>query len=193
MTPRRTSGQPSITVGQTIAQIHSIAGLANLAVKNADDARNHLFTKGWITPRETIALEVLARVLFATVVDTSKLPQTASMAIASVAYLLTEKLETGILENATNHLTLHIKDTLDSITSDLHVKLDQHIQNIAEAAQKQTDLTDKLTKTQEKLEETTQKAATTTRTYSQVAVAPPTLTLLRFDHVALQKHKNIDI
>ena len=129
-----------------------------------------------MAPGETIALENMARVLFAAIVDTPKIPQALSTTIASVAYLLTEKMEGGIMENMANHISLHIKDTLDSLTSDLHVRLDQHVQAMSATAQNQSTLTDKLVQAQEKLEETTQKALTTTKTYSQVAATIPTMT-----------------
>ena len=146
----------------------------NRAVKNATEAKNHLFSKGWIAPGEIVALEVLARVLFAIVTDTSKLPQSASTTITSVAYLLTKKMKEGIMEDMANHISLHIKDTLDSLTSDLHTKLDHHIQTANKTAQHQSTLTAKLIQAQEKLNKTTQKVVTTTRTYSQVAATAVT-------------------
>ena len=158
-----------------MSQVHELATNANGAVKNALEARNHLFTKGWVAPGETIALETLARVLFATIVNTQKMPQAASTNIAAVAHLLTERLETGIMEDMANHISIHIKDTLDSLTSDMHVKLGQHIQTANETAQSQIALTEKLIQAQEKLEETTQKAITSTKSYSQVAASAPTM------------------
>ena len=56
----------------------------------------------------------------------------------------------------------------------MHIKLDQHIQQIVETTQAQTTLTEKLTKAQEQMDETAQKVITTTRTYSQVAATTPT-------------------
>ena len=152
------SKQPTITTGLTVAQVHKIASSVNPAVKNATEAKSFLASKGWIAPGDPVSMDVLAKALFATVVHSSKLPQATSTTIASIAYLLTEKQEDGILENLTNTISLHIKDTLDSITSDMHVKLDQHIQQITETAQTQTTLTDKLIKAQEHLEETAQKS-----------------------------------
>ena len=174
MSTRRSSGQTTITTNLEIGQIHNIASSVNAAVKNAVEAKSYLATKGWIAPGETASMDVLARVLFATMIHSKNLPQAASSSIAAVAYLLTAKQETGILENLTDHISLHIKDTIDSITSDLHVKLNQHIQAASETAKKQSDLTDKLIKTQEQLEESTNKVLATPRTYSQVAAAAPT-------------------
>ena len=71
----------------------------------------------------------------------------------------------------TNNISLHIKDTLDSLTSDLHVKLDQHIQATSETAQTQKELTENLIQAQKHLNKTTQKAISTTKTYSQAAAA----------------------
>lgn len=148
----------------------SIAG----AVKNAKEAKSHLRTKSWIAPGEQISYDVLARVLFAAVAA-EKIPQQASTVICSVAYLLTEKLEEGLLFDIADKISLHIKDTLDSLTSDLHVKLDQHVQAVNETAQSQATLTDKLLQAQKTLDETTQTALTNTKTYSQiVATGAPT-------------------
>lgn len=162
------------TTTQTLTQIHTTAQAVNGAVKNAMEARNHLFSKGWMAPGETVALEVLARILFAIITDGPKLPPAASTNILAVAHIITEKLEEGIMEKTANHVSLHIKDTLDSLTSDLHIRLDQHIQAASETTQTQKALTEKLIKAQEHLDETTQKAVTTARTYSQVAATAPT-------------------
>ena len=167
---------PTIMTGLSIGQVHHIAGSVNAAVKNATEAEKYLAGKGWMAPGESPSLDILARVLFATMVHSKNLPQPVSTSIAAVAYLLTTKQEEGLLEKLTDTITLHIKDTLDSVTSDLHVKLDQHIQAISDATQTQSDLTDKLAKTQETLEEIAQKAITTTKTYSQVAATTSTFT-----------------
>lgn len=177
MNSRKSSSQPAITTTQPLTQVHATASAVNGAVKNALEARNHLFSKGWIAPGEMIALEVLARVLFATIVDLLRIPQATSTNMAAVAYLLTEKMEEGIMENMANHISLHIKDTLNLLTSNLHIKLDQHIKAASETVQTQTMLTEKLIKAQEHLNETTQKAITTTRTYSQVAATTPTMNI----------------
>lgn len=129
-----------------------------------------------MSPGETIAIETLARVLFAIIIDGPKIPQAASTNILAVAHLLNEKLENGIMENMANNISLHIKDTLDSLTSDLHVKLDQHIQSASETAQAQKELTENLIQAQKHLDETTQKAISTTKTYSQAAATIPTTT-----------------
>ena len=55
-----------------------------------------------MSPGETIAIEKLARVLFAIVIDGPKIPQAASTNVLAVAHLLTEKLENGIIENMAN-------------------------------------------------------------------------------------------
>ena len=170
------SKAPTITTGLSIGQVHHIAGSVNAAVKNATEAEKYLAGKGWMAPGESPTLDILARVLFATMVHSKNLPWPASTSIAAVTYLLTAKQEEGLLERLTDITTLHIKDTLDSVMSNLHVKLDQHIKSIGDAAQIQNDLTNKLAKTQETLEETAQKAITTTKTYSQVAATTPTFT-----------------
>ena len=170
------SRQPTITTGLSISQVHTIAGSINTAVKNVMEAKSFLASKGWMAPGESASMDVLAKVLFAAMVHSAKLSPSMSTTIASVAYLLTAKQEEGLLEKLTDTISLHIKDTLDSITSDMHVKLDQHIQQIAETAQAQTTLTEKLTKAQEQMDKTAQKVITTTRTYSQVAATTPTHT-----------------
>ena len=164
--------QPTITTGMKNAEVFALANAVNPAVKNATEATTYLANKGWTAPGEIPSLEVLSRVLFAAVIH-SKLTTPISSTIAAVAYLLTEKQTIGIMENLVDNISLHIKDTLDSITTDMHVKLDQHIQAVNDTTQKQTDLTDKLLKAQEKMEETTRQAITTTKTYSQAAAAAP--------------------
>ena len=196
MNERRGSSQPIITRTQSLGQIHAIANSVSGAVKNASDAKGHLCAKGWIAPGETITQEVLARVLFATIVNATKLPQVVTADVTSVAYLLTEQMEEGILDKLANDISFHIKETPDSLTSDLHVKLGQHIQSANEAAQVQTSLTDKLIQAQEKMDETTLKAMTTTRTYSQVAATAPTYTPappppVSIDQVRLQNREEI--
>ena len=124
-----------------------------------------------MSPGKTIAIETLARVLFAIIVDGPKIPQAASTNILAVAHLLNEKLENGIMENMANNISLHIKDTLNSLTSDLHVKLDH-----SETAQTQKELTENLIQAQKHLDKTTQKAISTTKTYSQAAATIPTTT-----------------
>ena len=168
------SRQPTITTGLLMSQVHTIAGSVNTAVKNVTEAKSFLASKGWIALEEPASADVLVKVLFAAMVHAPKLPPVMSATIASVAYLLTEKQEEGLLEKSTDSISLHIKDTLDSITSDMHVKLDQHIQQVAETAQAQTVLTEKLVKAQEQMDEMTQKIITTTRMYSQVAATTPT-------------------
>ena len=176
MGSRRGSTQPAVTTAQTITQIHATAHTINGAVKNALEARNHLFSKGWMAPGEKVAIETLARVLFAMIIDGPKLSAAASTNILSVAHLLTKTLEEGILENMANNISFHIKDTLDLLTSDLHVRLDQHIQAANETAQSQKELTNNLIQAQKHLDETTQKAISTTKTYSQAAAVMPTMT-----------------
>ena len=110
-------------------------------------------------------LDTLARALFASIA-TKKIPPQVSVAISSVAYLLTKRVEKGILSDVTDRISTHIKDTLDSLTSDLHIKLDQHVKAANETAQSQATLTNKLLLVQKNLDETTQKALMNTKTYS---------------------------
>ena len=172
--------------------MQSIAG----AVKNVKEARGSLQTKGWITPGEKASLNVLARVLFASIA-TEKIPPGVSVAISSVAYLLTKRQEKGILFDMADKISLHIKDTLDSLTSDLHAKLDQHVQAVNETAQSQATLTDKLLLVQKNLDETTQKALTNTKTYSQIVATgtPNTQTTLpppvSFSQVQLRDREEV--
>lgn len=195
---RRSSSQQTITGTMPLIQVHSTMQSITSAVKNATEAKSHLATKGWSAPGERIALDVLTRILFAVIADTPRLHASASATIASVAYLLTETQQDGLLEDMANKISLHIKDTLDSITSDLHVKLDQHVQAVVETAQSQATLTDKLIKAQEKLDETTQKALTS-KTYSQVVASgtptvqttlPPQHHSHRSDYETVKKSKS---
>lgn len=161
MDQRRSSSQ-LVGPRQSIEQVHKTMQSIVSVVKNMKEVKSHLHTKGWVTLGETVSLEVTAKVLFATVANT-KLLQEASTVVMSVAYLLTNKLEEGILQGTANKISLHIKDMPDSITSDLHVKLDQHVQAVNEAAQSQATLTDKLMLAQEKLDEATEKTIMTSK------------------------------
>ena len=152
-----------ITKDRPIIQVHSMMQSITGAVKNTKEARGNLQTKGWIAPGEKASLDVLARVLFASI-TTEKIPARASTAISSVTYLLTEKQEKGILSDIADKISLHIKDTLDSLTTDLHAKLNQHVQAVNKTAQSQATLTDKLLLAQKNLDKTTQKALTNTKT-----------------------------
>ena len=135
------------------------------AVKNAKEARGSLQTKGWITLGEKASLDTLTRVLF-TSIAAEKIPPQVLVAISSVAYLLTKRVEKGILSDMTDRISTHIKDTLDLLTLDLHVKLDQHVKAANKTAQSQAALTDKLLLAQKNLDETTQKALMNTKIYS---------------------------
>ena len=190
------SKQPTITTGLSLDQVHTIASSVNTTVKNATEAKSYLASKGWIAPGVPASADVLAKVLFAAMIHSTKLTPVTSATIASVAYLPTVRQEEGMLEKLTDTISLHIKDTLDSITSNMHVKLDQHIQQITKTAQVQLTLTDKLVKAQEQLEETTQKAITTTRTYSQVAAttpahAPTPTPLTSLNRIRLQNREEV--
>ena len=123
MGSRRTSTQPTITTGMKNAEVFTLANAVNPTVKNATEATTYLANKGWTAPGKIPSLEVLSRVLFAVVIHL-KLPTPMSSTIAAVAYLLTEKQTIGIMENLVDHVSLHIKDTLNSITADMYIKLD---------------------------------------------------------------------
>ena len=152
------------------------------AVKNSDEARSHLISTGWVAPGEPFALETLARVLFAVVTNTPKLAPATATILTSVAYILTEEMETGTLASVADKISSHIKETISTLTTDLHDRLDQQVKAVTETAQSQATLTESLLKAQEKLDETTQNvlkktysqaaAAVTTPTYSQIPVPP---------------------
>lgn len=139
------------------------------AVKNAEDAKSHLTTTGWVAPGESFAMETLARVLFATVANIPKIPPAATTVLTSVAYILTEEMETGTVASVADKISAHIKDTIDTLTTNLHDRLDQQVKAVSETAQSQATLTESLLKAQEKLDETTQNVLK--KTYSQAAAA----------------------
>ena len=166
------------------------------AVKNATEAKNHLLATGWIAPGETAAPETLARVLFA-VIAKSKLSQSTATTLSSVAHIMTEQLEDGMLTDITDKISSHIKETISMLTTDLHDRLDQQVKAVTETAQSQATLTANLLKAQEKLEEATQTvmkksysqaaaAAVTTPTYTQTPTPP-----ISADQIRLRNREEI--
>ena len=166
------------------------------AVKNRSEARSHLLSTGWIAPEEPVALEALTRVLHAVIANT-KPPQPTMTILTSVAYILTEQMENGIIASITDKISLHINETFTTLTTDLHNRLNQQVKAATETTQSQAALTANLLKAQEKLEETTQNILK--KSYSQVAAAAattPTYTqtptpLVLADQVRLQNREEI--
>ena len=142
------------------------------AVKNSDEARGHLLSTGWVAPGESFAAETLARVLFATVANSPRLAQATATVLTSVAYILTEEMEMGIMANVADKISSHIRDTMSTLTTDLHDRLDQQVKAVSKTAQAQATLTESLLKAQEKLDETTQNVLK--KTYSQAVAAAAT-------------------
>jgi len=163
------AARPTITNGQPLERVHATVNAIAGTVKNADDARTFLFSKGWIIAGEPVALDTLARTLFAAAIE-PKVPTAVANATIAVAYLLTERLENGIKQGVANKLTEYVQESIDMLTSDLQDKIGQYVQAIEDTTQAQTAITEKLQKTQERMEETAQSAV---RTYSQIASTPP--------------------
>ena len=149
-----------------------------------------------MAPGEPVTLETLARVLH-TVVANTKLPQPTVTILSSVAYILMDQMETGILANYTDKISLHINETFTALITDLHDRLDQQVKAVTETAQSQATLTANLLKAQEKLEETTQTilkksysqapaTAATTPTYTQTPTPP-----VSADQVRLRNREEI--
>ena len=165
----------SITPAQNLEQIHITMRALVPVIKNATEAKTHLLTKGWIFAGEEISMETLARTLFALVAEQSaKLPPTTANPILAVAYLLTECNELQTKTNLTTAITKHLLDSLLHITTDIHTRLENHLQVVNESNKTHLELTKKLLTTQEKLEETTEKVNTNAKTYSQAAATAPT-------------------
>ena len=141
-------------------------------VKNAESARQYLFGKGWLIAGESVALDILARTLFALVVG-GKLDQTTSATVSSVAFLITESYENSIKKDLAEKLTHQLKETLDTLATDICNKIDQQTSSLRAAAQSHSTLTDNLKQTQEKLDEVSQKMATNVKSYSQVVSSTP--------------------
>ena len=101
----------AITPNQTLGQTHTVMQALFLAIKSMADAKSHLCKKGWTFPGEEITLEILARTLFAAVVDKKITPSLANPILA-VAYLITEKVKEHNTSNITSAITKHILDAL---------------------------------------------------------------------------------
>ena len=144
----------------------------NYSCKNTESARQYLFGKGWLIAGESVALDTLARTLFALVIR-GKLNQTTSTTVSSIAFLITESYENSIKKDLAEKITHQLKGTLDTLATDLCNKIDQQTNSLCAAAQSQTTLTDNLKQTQEKLDEVSQKMATNVKSYSQVVSSTP--------------------
>ena len=169
---------PSITPSIPLPAAHNFVNAIPGAIKNAQDAKAHLFSTGWCLPGEVIALDTLARTLFSVVVDT-KLPSKHANVISAVAFLLTERLEEKIIQGFTDKISDLAKTTVEALTVDLHDRFERQIQSISETIQTHTALTENLTTLTENLQQTqerfenTQQSLTNNRTYSQVAASAP--------------------
>ena len=170
---------PIITPSLPLPSVHNHASAIPGAVKNAQEAKAHLFSIGWCLPGEVVALDTLARTLFSVVVD-GKLPSKHANVISAVAFLLTERLEEKIIQGFTDKIADLAKTTVEALTVDLHDRFEQQIQSISETFQAHTALTENLTtltenlqQSQARLENTTQQVAANARTYSQVTASSP--------------------
>jgi len=163
----------TITRGQppTLEQLHTTIGAITGVVKNADEAKTFLQSKGWLLPKEPASMDTLARTLFAASLETKLPPQTANT-ITAVAFLLTENLEKGVMQEVSSSITKYVQESINKLTADVQNTIEQYTKAIEETAQAQTTLADRLQQTQEKMEETTQNAV---RTYSQIAATPTPL------------------
>jgi hypothetical protein len=171
MSQTRTS-QKVTTNSQPLTQVQATASAICSTVKNTEDARHYLAGKGWLIAGESVALDILARTLFALVIE-SKLNQQASATISAVAFLITENHENQAKKELTDKITKHLKETFNTLATDLCSKIDQQAQSLQAAAQSHTTLTESLKQTHEKLDEVSQKMATNVKSYSQVAASPP--------------------
>ena len=167
---RRPSGP--ITPNQPIEQVHTAMRAMTPAIKNATDAKSHLFTNSWALPGEEITLETLARTLFSVVANNPKITPALANPILAVAYLITEKVEECAVLNITSSITKHLLDAFIPISTDIQTRLENHIQAITESNKSHNALAEKLLNTQEKLDKTSEKISTNARTYSQVAAHP---------------------
>lgn len=173
MSSTRNTTKNLITNAQPLNQVHGLASAICSTIKNASDARNYLTGKGWLIAGENVALDILARTLFALILG-GKLDQQTTATISSVAYLVTETYENCAKKEITDKIEHHIQKTFNSLATDLCSKIDQQAQSLQATAQSQSTLTESLKQTQEKLNEVSQKMASSAKTYSQVVSSPPT-------------------
>lgn len=172
MSPAK-NGNKLVTNAQPLSQTQATASAICTTVKNAEEARHYLSGKGWLIAGENVALDTLARTLFAIIIEGNKIDKATAATISAVAFLITESHENSIKKELTDKITLQIKETLDTLATDLCSKIDQQTQSLHAAAKSNTSLTENLKQTQEKLDEVTQKMTSNVRSYSQVAASPP--------------------
>lgn len=187
--------QPSDTFPptQTQEQVHNTMRTLAPSIKNADEAKTHLVTKGWILPGEEISLELIARTLFAAVADNPKIPTPTTNVMLAAAYIITEKLENGLKLNITNCITKHFLDSIIPITTDIQNRLENHIQAVNDSTKSHSDLAERLQQTQEKLEVTSEKVNKNAKTYSQAAASAATNTTHQQPPSSQVTHSQIQI
>ena len=168
----RTAKTPIVSHNLPILQVHVLAAAAGSLVKNAKDAKSFLSSRGWTSTGEGVALETLAKILFAVALDEKLTPMQNNL-VTAVAFLLTERLEEQVFQDFTEKITEIARSSLETLTTDLQTKLELQLQTITETTHAQTALTENLQQAQERLETSTQQVAESAKTYSQVAAAPP--------------------
>jgi len=97
-------------------QVHAVATAMPGSVKNAEDAKSLLQSKGWIIAGKNISLETLARTLFALMLE-PKIPLATINAVTAVASLLTEKLDISVKQEMADKLAEHIQETINSVVT----------------------------------------------------------------------------
>lgn len=164
-----------ITPNLPIDQVHAAMRSITPAIKNASEAKSYLTTKAWALPGEEISLHTLARILFATLTENSKIPLQAANPIVAVAYLITEEIESGIKLDISDAISKHLLDSLLPIAADFEAKLDQHTQSVNEAIKSYTEMTERIQLTQDKLDNAAKKANSNAKSYSQAVTSNPPL------------------
>ena len=189
-----------ITTNMSLDEAQTLVRALYPIIRTTNNAKAVLQGKGWISPNGEVTLKLLAKVLFVTAMNSSKMESSMTNAILAIGFLITEQTGSLTKTNIVNRVTKHLLDTLIPITTNFEAKLEEHLKAVAnsttqhlelstklqqaqvkldETAEKamtnmksHSDLIDKLQEIQEKLEEASQKAATNVKTYSQAAATP---------------------
>ena len=74
-------------------------------IKNTDDAKFQLYTRGWALTGQKITLETLARVLFAIFAKGQKLSVAITTPILTITYLIMERPEDGFKSKIAKAIT----------------------------------------------------------------------------------------
>ena len=101
MTGRRSSPM-AITANTSLDEAQTVIKAFYPIIRTTNDAKAILQGKGWTVPNGEITLELLAKVLFVTAINASKMDSASTNLILATGFLITEQIGSLHHENR-NH------------------------------------------------------------------------------------------